>query len=439
MASTTVDLLATLEDLTLLAPGQLAQARQLAPERSPSELLRELVRRGWLTTWQANRLARGALRELSVGSYQLLEPLGEGGMGKVFKARHTLMDRTVALKFVRPDLLAQADAVARFRREIRVAARLNHPNIVLAHDAQRDGNRFFLVLEFCQGIDLARLVRLDGPLSTGRACEYARQVALGLQHLFEHGLIHRDIKPANLLVSGGIVKILDLGLARLRAEAAERSPGSLTLENVVLGTADFLAPEQVAGARAVDIRADLYSLGCSLYFMLTGRPPFPGGSALEKVLRHLSEEPTPLERLRPEVPEGLRLVVRRLMARAPADRYADPQTVAEALAPWSQPPDLAVPPPLPAADSGTETEVQTINAPSLPDIEQPTPLPRRLTGVGGEDRGSRIQSPKRKRGTLPLAYASGSDNCRMAAGLVAAAVSIAILLGLIAVVVAAAW
>ena len=227
---------------------------------------------------------RGRAHELLLGSYVLRERLGEGHEPGLHKARNWKLGRVVALKLIRKDRLEDGEAVRRFHREIRAAAQLDHPNIVRAFDADEIGGTHLLVMEYAQGVDLAKLVKQGGPLPVGRACDCARQAALGLQHAFERGLVHRDVKPQNLLATPVcVVKILDMGLARL-GQAAEAGEGTSTMtqEGAVMGTLDYIAPEQAMDSHTVDIRADLYSLGCTLYFLLTGRVPFPGGTAMEK-------------------------------------------------------------------------------------------------------------------------------------------------------------
>jgi hypothetical protein len=333
-------LLDALRRLRLLEPARLDElARRPGGDDDPRALARALVRRGWLTPYQADRLLGGRGDDLVLGPYALLEPLGEGGMGEVFKARHLNLGRVAALKVLRPDLLRRPNALRRFRREVRAAARLAHPNVVRAYDAGESGGRPFLVMEYVEGVDLARLVHESGPLEVAQACEYVRQSALGLQHAHAHGLVHRDVKPSNLLLTpDGVVKLLDLGLARLsRPAAGERSGDGITRDGVTVGTPDFLAPEQARASRAADARADLYALGCTLYFLLTGPVPFPGVSVGEKLLRHQTAEPEPLERLRPEVPPAVVAVVRKLMAKEPADRYQTSAELADALARWEEP------------------------------------------------------------------------------------------------------
>jgi formylglycine-generating enzyme required for sulfatase activity/tRNA A-37 threonylcarbamoyl transferase component Bud32 len=267
--------------------------------------------------------------------YRVVATIGAGGMGAVYRAQHTLMDRAVALKVIRGDLLGNAAMVERFRREVRAAARLAaHPNIVAAYDAEQAGETHMLVMEFIEGTDLAELVERRGPLPVGEACEYARQAALGLQHGFENGMVHRDVKPQNLMrIARGQIKILDFGLARFASEAA--SQGGMTAEGMVLGSADYIAPEQIDDPHAADIRADLYSLGCTLYFLLGGRPPFPGGSLIQKLIAHREKTPQPLAEIRTDLPPGLARVVERMMAKSPALRPSTPAEIVRALAPFA--------------------------------------------------------------------------------------------------------
>jgi putative intracellular protease/amidase len=266
-------------------------------------------------------------------------------MGVVYQAEHRLMGRTVALKVLGPELVNHPTAVERFRREVRAAARLAHPNIVAAYDADQAGDLHFLVMEFIAGVNLAALVEAGGPLPVPQACGCAVQAAQGLQHAFEQGMVHRDIKPQNLMLTPqGQVKILDFGLARLRREGREHGD-ALTRAGVVLGTPDYIAPEQTGDSQSVDIRADVYSLGCTLYFLLTGQVPFPQGSAVDKLLLHARGRPRRLAELRPDLPPGLVAVVERMMAKDPVRRYQTPGEVALILTPFARPPDPhAVPP-----------------------------------------------------------------------------------------------
>jgi serine/threonine protein kinase len=331
----TANLIDTLRDCRLLETSQLDElARDLqARFPDPKELARELLRRGWLTPYQVNLLLQGRGRELLLGSYVLLERLGEGGMGQVFKARHQKMGRVVALKLVRKDRLSNPAAIRRFEHEIRTAAQLSHPNVVTSFDAAQVGDNHFFVMEYVEGVDLSQLVRDTGPLPVEQACAYIHQAALGLQYAYEKGMVHRDIKPSNLqlAIKEGQVKILDMGVARMLSEPKGDDTAPVSDPDAIVGTPDYEAPEQARQSSQVDIRADLYSLGGTFYFLLTGRPPFPGGSVSEKLLKHQLEEPEPVEKLNPEVPAKVAKVLRRLMAKRPEDRYQTPAEAAAAL------------------------------------------------------------------------------------------------------------
>jgi WD40 repeat protein/serine/threonine protein kinase len=297
-------------------------------------------------------------------SYRVRALLGRGGMGAVYKAEHKMMERCVALKTIGRDLDARPELVERFRREVKAAARLSHPNIVAAYDAEQAGRTHFLVMEYFEGIDLARLVAQRGKLPIEEACEYVCQATLGLQHAHEKGMIHRDIKPHNLMVTpAGQVKILDFGLA-LFAREADGQSGALTALGAVMGTADYMAPEQASDSHHADIRADIYSLGCTLYHLLAGSVPFPNGTFLDKVVRHATQKPTPISQLRPELPSGLVRVVERMMAKLPEQRYQTPAEVAQALAPFTKghTPTSVAPDPF-AALAPSQTEIVSLPQP----------------------------------------------------------------------------
>jgi serine/threonine protein kinase len=305
-----------------------------------------LIRRDWLTPYQANQLLLGKGENLALGPYRLLERLGTGATGDVFKARHLRMDRLVALKIIRKDLLDSPKALERFAREARAAAQLTHPNIVIAHDADQVGDVHFLAMEYVEGTDLAKLVHRAGPMPVGLACDFARQAAMGLQHAFERGVTHRDVKPGNLMVtregpgSPRLVKILDFGLARFESDSDQR--GRLTQLGHIVGTVDYIAPEQAENARVADVRADVYGLGCTLFFLLTGRPPFTGDNVVEKVTARMGDEPPSVRAVRPGVPAALDRVVAKMMARDPARRYQIPADVVDALTPFARP-DAGIP------------------------------------------------------------------------------------------------
>jgi serine/threonine-protein kinase len=309
---------------------------------------RSLVEMGLLTKFQAELLLAGRTNGFLLGQYRILEQLGQGGMGRVFKAVHQTMNRTVALKLLAPNLVQTPKARELFQREVRAAAKLNHANIVTAYDANQIEDRYFLVMEFVDGPNLDQLVRGQRPLPVSLVCEIIRQAANGLQYAHEMGMVHRDIKPANLLVQLAgpnqdlTVKILDFGLARLHEPGQENLPGG---DRVIMGTPDFLSPEQATSLQDVDIRSDLYSLGCTFYFLLTGRVPFPKGTPLEKLERHKNEDPPPVEEIRPDVPAAVASIVRRLMAKYPPHRFQTPAELAAALVPFANAEAPALPSP----------------------------------------------------------------------------------------------
>jgi WD40 repeat protein len=311
----------------------------------------------------------------ALAGFEILEEISRGGMGVIYKARQQGLNRLVALKVIAPGHLGHPDALNRFRREVQAAALLSHPNIVTVYATDLDGPRPYLAMEYVAGIDLFRLVERAGPLPVADACFYARQASLGLQHAHEQGLVHRDIKPANLMVTPSPldppttqsrtprVKILDLGLALVTAAGGGRA-GGLTRTGEFLGTPDYIAPEQAEDAHAADIRSDLYSLGCTLYFLLTGDVAFPSANLVQKLRRQLTEPPPSVAAKRADVPAELDAVVKRLMARDPADRFQTPAEAAAALEAVLRRPESAAPP-APAAGRPappTQAAVRQVNA-----------------------------------------------------------------------------
>jgi tRNA A-37 threonylcarbamoyl transferase component Bud32 len=265
--------------------------------------------------------------------YRIVRELGRGGMGVVYQAEHIQMERLVAIKVINKSILDHPQSLERFAREVKAAAKLSHPNIVAAYDFEQAGDLHMLVMEFVEGQNLTEIVVRKGPLPILNACHYVRQAALGLQHAYEKGMVHRDLKPQNLMLTPrGTVKLLDMGLARVASDKE-----GLTGTGATLGTPEYIAPEQAMDAAKADIRSDIYSLGCTLYCLLAGKPPFADGTAMQKILGHLEREPQPLLELRPEVPEKLAAVVARMMAKDPAQRYQKPVEVAQALAPFGKP------------------------------------------------------------------------------------------------------
>ena len=344
-------------------PGDLDNLARAAG--TATALVGQLVESGALTPFQAECLLAGRGDRLVLRQYVLLEQVGAGGMGQVFRARHRVLGRIDAIKVIRPDCVHGDEAVRRFRQEAQLAARCAHPNLVPVYDADTVDGTHFLAMEYVPGTDLHRLVRRDGPVSWPRACEYVRQAALGLHHAHERGLIHRDVKPGNLVLAAGRVRVLDLGLARLREPRAD-GDDPLTASHLLLGTPDFLPPEQFRDPRTVDPRSDVYALGCTLYFLLTGRPPFAGGSGPEKLLRHQSERPPALGDACPGLPPEVAQLVTQMLDKDPGRRPATAAAVADRLAPFAAATDTATEP-----TSVADTGIAPSYVPRLPD---PTPV-----------------------------------------------------------------
>jgi len=284
----------------LLSPHQLQELGMWIVQRRPdvNAVAKELERRGWLTNFQIREIAKGRGRQLLLGPYVLLDLLGEGGMGRVYKARHQRLGRLCAIKVIRRERLTHPAVEERFRKEIEALGRMQHPNVVQVFNADQSGDVIYYEMEWIDGTDLTKLVRQHGPLPVDQACDYIRQAALGLQHAHELGMVHRDIKPSNILVSrdGRQVKLVDMGLARILDDKSITTEEGkrITREGFVLGTPDFLAPEQARNPMMVDIRADIYSLGGTLYYILTGRVPYEGANPTEKMLKHCTDPPPSL-------------------------------------------------------------------------------------------------------------------------------------------------
>lgn len=301
-------------------------------------LAEQLVSRGTLTRWQADKLLQGRHKGFFLGKYRLLSLLGKGGMSAVYLAEHVLMRRRCAVKVLPFKRNNDSSYLGRFHREAQAIASLDHPNIVRAYDVdhEMDGDTpiHFLVMEYVEGRSLHEVIQQDGVLSFDRAADYIRQAADGLQYAHKAGLVHRDIKPGNLLLDrNGVVRILDLGLARFSAEGDDHSL-TVAHDEKVLGTADYLAPEQALDSHKVDSRADIYSLGCTLYFLLTASPPFTEGTLAQRLMAHQTKSPPPLGEKRPDVPTSLAAIAMKMMAKRPEDRYQSAAEVSEVLAGW---------------------------------------------------------------------------------------------------------
>ncbi len=260
--------------------------------------------------------------------YEFLRLLAEGGMGAVYLARHRLTGSLLAIKTIRPQLGANSAAIGRFLREAAIAGKLNHPNIARVWDAETLGETAILVMDYVPGKTLAQIVSIRGPLPADEACHYIRQIALGLQHAKDQAIVHRDIKPQNVIISrpDGVVRILDFGLGRLIDE--ERTRFRLTKDDQVLGTPDYMSPEQAREAKSADIRSDIYGLGCTFYFLLTGEPPFGGSSAIEVLVRHETEAPRSVRTLRRDVLGEVSDLVERMLAKDPDQRPQSPKEIA---------------------------------------------------------------------------------------------------------------
>lgn len=310
----------------------LAQFRErFGPElpQNVSQLSQSMVDAGLLTAWHSEKLLAGKYKGFFLGKYKLLGHIGTGGMSSVYLAEHTRLQDKRAIKVLPRTRVKDATYLARFQLEAKAIASLNHPNIVLAYDIDNEGDVHYIVMEYVEGIDLQGLVRRDGPLPPVQAALLLAQAADGLQHAHQRGVIHRDVKPANLLLDlEGKIRLLDMGLALVSAE--EESLTVLHNENV-LGTADYLAPEQALNSHQVDHRADIYGLGCTLYFLLTGRPPFPEGTLAQRIAKHQKVMPTSIRKLREDCPGELEGICVKMMQKEAKYRYQSATEVADAL------------------------------------------------------------------------------------------------------------
>lgn len=351
-----------------------------------------LVERGALTRFQATQILAGR-RKLTLGQYRILDVLGQGGMGQVFKAEHAMMGREVAVK-VLPRAKSTPDTEAAFRREIRMLGRLDHPNLVRALDAGHDGKVYYLVTELVDGVDLRKQVLKYGTLDEVAAASVVSQVARGLAYAHAEGLVHRDVKPGNILVTpSGIAKLLDVGLAGSVLESESTRLGR------VVGTMDYMAPEQIRAPDAVGPAADVYGLGCTLYFVLAGQVPFPGGTRQEKARRQLAETPAPIQRFAPGVSDAFCRVVEAMMEKDPVARIGTAEAVIEWLRPWT--PDTPVPMGRRARRKGAR---------AAGDADPAGGGDGRLSGSGSSGYASGIQVPAGGRASSRRAPGPGTDS-----------------------------
>ena len=330
--TSTESFLALLEKSQLLGAKDLAKVQAAAGKYEDAKALaKALIAAKGLTRWQAGQLLAGR-SSFTLGKYRLVDLLGRGGMGSVFAAEHKTLGRRVALKIISKQTGRDPERLERFLDEARRIAALDHPNIVRAFDVDHEGERYFLVLERIEGRDLQQIVEKDGPLDVDRAANFTRQAALGLAHAHDRKMIHCDIKPANLIVGDdNAVKILDMGMARL----VERDGSTSDSDESIVGTIDYIAPEQALEADDLDHRVDIYSLGCTLYFLLTSHTPFGEGTLAQRIMKHQTQAPKPIAEIRPGVPDELVDVCLKMMAKKPEDRFQDATEVAQALEAWS--------------------------------------------------------------------------------------------------------
>jgi serine/threonine protein kinase len=405
------EFLRNLGDSGLFTPDELKNALAALPnplEPDGDSIAVRLVAAGKLTLFQAKAVRERRFSELVIGNYQVLDRLGAGGMGTVYKARHRRMKRVVAIKVLTKSADESDKFVQRFQREVEAVARLSHPNIVLAHDADEAEVGHFLVMEFVDGKDLASIVDQRGPLPVQEAIDCILQAGRALDYAHKQGIIHRDIKPANLMRdNSGVVKVADLGLARFseHVDSAGKAASALTQTGTVMGTADFMSPEQAMGAADIDHRTDIYSLGCTLHFLLLGRPPYDGPTLMAILLKHRDAPIPSLHAARPEIPTALDHVFQRMVAKKPEDRFA---TMAEAVhaleallipvARAAQVPDLR---------SATAAFVPSADAGEFQLLEEPAPA-RQPDATIADDSGARLSdtAPSRTIAVPPPAEAS---------------------------------
>ncbi len=382
------------ELLTLLRKSELVDSHRLdpfldqlakaGPTPKPRDLAGLLIAAGLITNFQSEQLLKGKWRGFTIGRYKVLERLGSGGMGNVYLCEHMQVHRKVAVKVLPTSQSHNPSALGRFYREARAAGVLDHPNLVKAHDIDQEGELHFLVMDYVDGSSLQYIVSRRGSLPPLRAAHYVSQAAEGLQHAYQAGLLHRDVKPANIMLDRmGTIRVLDLGLARFYLDDNDL----LTLkydDRNVLGTADFVSPEQALNSHDVDIRTDIYSLGATFYFLLVGHPPFPTGKIAQKLIWHQVRQPTPVRQLRPEIPAALAAIVEKMMTKNPAQRYQTPAEVVEALLPWTaepiDPPSDEEMPQLSPAVAATVPPSNGANTPRRGQVRPLRPTPHGMAG-----------------------------------------------------------
>jgi len=387
-------------------------------ETDGAALAQQLVQGGKLTSYQASALLEGRFADLRIGAYDVLDLLGKGAMGTVYKARHRTMKRVAAIKVLAPEVAKHGTFAQRFQREVETLAQLNHVNIVMAFDAGESSAGPFLAMEYVQGRDLASEVMAEGPLSLADAVDCTLQAARGLAYAHDQGLIHRDIKPANLMRDArGVVKVADLGLARIKNPQATENESALTQAGGIVGTVDYMAPEQAVDSTTVDRRADVYSLGATLFYLLTGRPMYSGTSLMSLLLQHRDAPPPSLREARPDVPESLSAIFLRMVAKKADERYATMTEAALALEEAGQAIralGLSAPAPRPARQVGPSLADSTIDFASARKLtDHDLEVKGRVTTLGGpsppapplgESTSSAVPAPEK--GRQPIAPAA---------------------------------
>ena len=330
-----------------------------------------LVRDKLITTFQAKRFLSNKPQGLIVGRYIILDRIGSGSMGRVYKAHHQMMDRVVALKIIAPEIASNERVVARFQREMKLVGRLDHPNVVRAYDADQIHKILYIVMEFVPGRSLGERLK-KGPIPAAEMVDYAAQVALGLAHAHEQGIVHRDIKPSNILLTDERkIKVLDLGLGVLME--ADASSTFATADGIAVGTVDYMSPEQACG-REVDGRSDLYGLGCSMYHLMTGKLPFPGPSPIERLGKRISGRHVPITEHLPDLPVQFVRVLDKLLAHKPHERYATAAEAADALQSLIRPRSKASPPqPSASPQPGQAAKPAPIDG-KMPSEPKPEPI-----------------------------------------------------------------
>ncbi len=385
------DLIPILRSSGILSDRQISEVRDRVLRGTypldPIELAERLVHDEVLTVYQAKRFLSNKPHGLLVGRYIILDRIGSGSMGRVYKAHHQMMDRVVAIKIIAPEISSNQKVVARFQREMKLVGRLDHPNVVRAFDADQINKVLYIVMEYVPGLSLGERLK-QGPIPPAEMFEYASQAALGLAHAHEQGMVHRDIKPSNMLLTADRkIKVLDLGLGVLME--ADNNATFATADGIAVGTVDYMSPEQALG-REVDGRSDLFSLGCAMYHLMTGKLAFPGESPIDRLGRRLTAKPFPITDLIPDFPAPAVRVLDKLTATKPQDRFATAREASEALQSVLRPRSR------PAAARPSVSQVETSNPEQAPNpLESivitppalsaaPTPLARQVPAVAGK-------------------------------------------------------